>query len=92
MLEQEDATVITGFNIFGFDIHYLVSRLQLRLLEIPDVSRGLKNSVNIIKVDWASDAYGHNQFDRWPWAQPMMIGHVLFFKRMKLDRYSLDFV
>jgi DNA polymerase delta subunit 1 len=92
MLEQEDAAVITGFNIFGFDIHYLVSRLRLRLLEIPDVSRGLKNSVNIIKVDWASDAYGHNQFDRLVIGGRLMIDMFLYFKRMKLDRYSLDFV
>ena len=110
ILERENATVITGFNIFGFDIHYLVSRLRLRLIEIPDVSRVLKNSafalspalrvgtrvktagVSIIKVDWASDAYGHNQFDILVIGGRLMIDMFLYFKRMKLDRYSLDFV
>jgi len=92
LLELKNATVITGFNIFGFDIHYLVSRLQLRLTEIPDVSRGLPNSVDIIRVDWASDAYGHNQYDRLVIGGRLIIDMFLYFKRMKLDRYSLDFV
>ena len=92
LIEEEDATIITGFNIFGFDIHYLVSRLRLRLLEIPDVSRGIRNSVDIIKVDWASDAYGHNQYDRLVIGGRLIVDMFLYFKRMKLDRYSLDFV
>ena len=60
LIKHEDPTIITGFNIYGFDLHYLVSRLQLRLTEIPDVSRGIAGNINLIKVDWASDAYGHN--------------------------------
>jgi DNA polymerase delta subunit 1 len=92
LLEQEDPTVITGFNIFGFDIHYLVSRLRLRLREIPDVSRGLRGSVDIIKVDWTSGAYGHNQFDRLVVGGRLIVDMFLYFRRMKLDRYSLDFV
>lgn len=92
LLKLEDPTVITGFNIFGFDIHYLVSRLRLRLLEIPDVSRGLKGSVDIIKVDWTSGAYGHNQFERLVVGGRLIVDMFLYFRRMKLDRYSLDFV
>jgi DNA polymerase delta subunit 1 len=92
LVQQEDPTVITGFNIYGFDLHYLVSRLQLRLADIPDVSRGLRNSVSLIKVDWSSDAYGHNQFDRLVIGGRLVIDMFLYFRRMKLDRYSLDFV
>jgi DNA polymerase delta subunit 1 len=92
LIEDEGATVITGFNIFGFDMQYLVSRLRLRLLEIPDVSRGIKNSVDIIRVDWASDAYGHNQYDRLVIGGRLIVDMFLYFKRMRLDRYSLEFV
>ena len=65
LITQENPTVITGFNIFGFDIHYMISRLRLRLLDIPDASRGIKRSVDIIRVDWASDAYGRTSSTGW---------------------------
>ena len=92
LIKKEDPTVLTGFNIFNFDIRYLISRLQLRLLEIPDISRGIKNAVDIIKVDWASDAYGHNKYDRLVIGGRIILDMFLYFKRMKLDKYSLDFI
>ena len=92
LIRDEDPTVITGFNIFNFDIKYLVSRLQLRLTEIPDVSRGVNRAVDIIKVDWASDAYGHNKYDRLVIGGRIILDMYLYFKRMKLDKYSLDFI
>jgi DNA polymerase delta subunit 1 len=91
MIHNENPTVITGFNIYGFDMHYLVSRLKLRLEEIPDVSRGAAY-MKIIKVDWASDAYGHNNYERLVIGGRVIIDMYLYFKRMKLDKYSLDFV
>lgn len=92
LIKQEDPTVITGFNIYGFDLHYLVSRLQLRLLVIPDVSRGFSSSVDLIKVDWKSDAYGHNNYNRLVIGGRVIIDMYLYFKRMKLDKYSLEFI
>lgn len=92
MIKKHDPTVITGFNIYGFDIHYLVSRLKLRLVEIPDISRGIANSVDLIKVDWVSDAYGHNNYERLVIGGRVILDMYLYFKRMKLDRYSLDFI
>lgn len=92
LIKQEDPTIITGFNIYGFDLHYLVSRLQLRLTEIPDVSRGILGNINLIKVDWTSDAYGHNNFNRLVIGGRLIVDMYLYFKRMKLDKYSLDFI
>ena len=92
LIKQEDPTIITGFNIYGFDLHYLVSRLQLRLIEIPDVSRGIAGNINLIKVDWTSDAYGHNNFNRLVIGGRLIVDMYLYFKRMKLDKYSLDFI
>ena len=92
LIGEEDPTIITGYNIYGFDIHYLVSRLKLRLVEIPDVSRGLPNSIDLMKVDWTSDAYGHNTYDRLVIGGRVIIDMYLYFKRMKLDKYSLEFV
>lgn len=92
IIKSEDPTVITGFNIFGFDIDYLISRLQLRLREIPDVSRGIPNSVRIVPIDWNSDAYGHNKYNKLVIGGRLIIDMYLYFKRIKLDRYSLDFI
>jgi len=92
LIEQEDPTILTGFNIYSFDLHYLVSRLQLRLTEIPDVSRGLPGNVDLIRVDWTSDAYGHNNYNRLVIGGRLIIDMYLYFKRMKLDKYSLDFI
>lgn len=92
LVSKEDPTVLTGFNVYGFDLHYLVSRLRLRLIEIPDVSRGVPGSVDLIRVDWTSGAYGSNSYDRLVVGGRVILDMYLYFRRMKLDRYSLDFV
>ena len=92
MIKEHDPTVITGFNIYSFDIHYLVSRLKLRLSEIPDISRGIINCVNLIKVDWVSGAYGHNNYEKLVVGGRVILDMYLYFKRMKLDKYSLNFI
>ena len=92
LIKDENPTVITGFNIFNFDFKYIISRLQLRLIEIPNVSVHEKFSVNIIKVDWSSDAYGNNNYDKIVIGGRIILDMFLYFKRMKLDKYSLDFI
>ena len=92
LIESEDPTILTGYNIHGFDLHYLVSRLKLRLVEIPSISRGTYNCVDVIRVDWSSDAYGNNSYDRLVIGGRVILDMYLYFKRMKLDKYSLEFV
>ena len=50
LVGKEDPTVLTGFNVYGFDLHYLVSRIRLRLIEIPDVSRGVPGSIDLNSI------------------------------------------
>ena len=50
LIKIENPTVITGFNIFNFDFKYIISRLQLKLIEIPNVSVQEKFFVKIIKM------------------------------------------
>ena len=92
LMKDKDPTIVTGFNIYGFDMHYLVSRLKLRLVEIPPAHRGTSGTVDVIKVDWSSEAYGHNSYDRLVIGGRVIVDMYLYFKRMKLDKYSLDFV
>lgn len=91
LILSENPTVITGYNIFNFDFKYLVSRLQLKLLEIPPVSRGT-GSVNIINVNWKNESYGYNTYDRLVIPGRIILDMFVYFKRLKLDKYSLNFV
>lgn len=92
VIKVEDPDVITGYNIFGFDLGYIISRLKLRLMPLPDMSRGKHGSTTTRKVNWSSSAYGHNTYDRVQVSGRVFIDLMLFFRRMKLDKYSLDFV
>lgn len=92
IIKSEDPTIITGFNIFGFDIDYIISRLQLRLRAIPDVSRGLPNYIKLVPVEWNSDAYGHNKYNKLIIGGRLLVDMFLYFKRIKLDRYNLNFI
>src|SRR6202000_3558623 len=44
------------------------------------------------KVDWTSSAYGQNTYDRIEVSGRVFIDLILYFRRQKLDKYSLDFV
>eukprot|EP00850_Spirogloea_muscicola_P023268 SM000343S12824 [mRNA] locus=s343:117:4245:+ [translate_table: standard] len=90
LIKSEDPDVITGFNIYGFDLCYIISRLQLRLKEVPDVPRSM--GVRVMRVDWESNAYGHNKYDMFVIGGRLILDMFLYFKRLKLDKYSLDFI
>lgn len=92
VIRKEDPDVITGYNIFGFDMGYILSRMKLRLRSLPDMSRGKYGRTTTRKVNWSSSAYGQNVYDRVEVSGRVFIDLMLFFRRMKLDSYSLDFV
>lgn len=92
VIRKEDPDVITGYNIFGFDMGYILARMKLRLLPLPDMSRGKHGRTTTKKVNWSSSAYGQNVYDRIEVSGRVFIDLMLFFRRMKLDKYSLDFV
>ncbi|KAG0201748.1 hypothetical protein BGX28_005523 [Mortierella sp. GBA30] len=92
VIRKEDPDIITGYNIFGFDMGYILARLKLRLLPLSDMSRGKHGKTTTRKVNWSSSAYGQNVYDRIEVSGRVFIDLMLFFRRMKLDKYSLDFV
>lgn len=92
VIRREDPDVITGYNIFGFDMGYLLARMKLRLLPLPNMSRGKYGKTTTRKVNWSSSAYGQNVYDRIEVSGRVFIDLMLFFRRMKLDSYSLDAV
>ena len=92
VIRKEDPNVITGYNIFGFDMGYILARMKLRLKPLPDMSRGKHGRTTTRKVNWSSSAYGQNVYDRIEVSGRVFIDLMLFFRRSKLDKYSLDFV
>ena len=92
IIGSEDPDVITGYNIYGFDFNYIVERLQRVLKTIPDVGRGVDKRVGIIPVEWESSAYGANKYNKIVINGRIILDMYLYFKRTKLDKYSLDFV
>jgi DNA polymerase elongation subunit (family B) len=92
VIREEDPDIITGYNIFGFDMGYILARMKLRLLPLPRMSRGKYGRTTTRKVNWSSSAYGQNVYDRIEVSGRVFIDLMLFFRRMKLDKYSLDFV
>ena len=92
IIGSEDPDVITGYNIYGFDFNYIVERLQRVLKTIPDVGRGVDKRVGIIPVEWESSAYGANKYNKIVINGRIILDMYLYFRRTKLDKYSLDFV
>lgn len=92
IIKEESPDVITGYNIFGFDLGYIISRLKLRLMPLPNMARTKKGITTTYKVNWSSSAYGQNVYDRVQISGRIFVDMMLFFKRMKLDKYSLDYV
>ena len=91
LISTEDPDILTGYNIYGFDLDYIIGRQQLRLRDIPDVSRALQG-VEVRKIEWASSAYGSNNYNQLIIHGRLILDMFLYFKRMRLDKYSLEFV
>jgi len=90
LIKMTDPDIITGYNIYGFDFDYLLSRLNLRLIKMPNVSR--YGNTEIIKVDWESSAYGPNKYKRLVLDGRLILDMFLYFKRLKFEKYSLDYI
>ena len=91
LIRTEDPDIITGYNIYGFDLDYIICRQQLWLRDIPDLSRA-SQGVEVRRIEWASNAYGSNNYNRLIIHGRLILDMFLYFKRMKLDKYSLEFV
>jgi len=92
IIGSENPDVITGYNIYGFDFNYIVERLQRMLKTMPNVGRGIDTKVNIIPVEWESSAYGANKYNKIIINGRVILDMYQYFKRTKLDKYSLEFV
>ena len=93
-LHEHSVDILTGWNIFGFDLDYIHTRAA-RLCDVRFFQLGrLKNTpCHIVKKKLSSSALGDNELKLLP-----MSGRFIFDmfhevkKNYKLDSYKLDFV
>lgn len=88
-----DPDIITGFNIFNFDIKYLLDRLELYLSSFQEMSR-LPELIptTYSKLSWTNASYGSHEFTKPNIPGRMFLDMFQYFKRLNIDRYSLNFI
>lgn len=92
LVREEDPDIIVGFNIFNFDFKYIYERMQLHLLNIPDMSRLNNISARFQEFSWQNASYGNNQFIKPSIPGRAVIDVFQYFKRMNIDRHSLQYI
>jgi len=60
-VQETNADVLIGYNIFGFDINYLKVRMERLLHGWENMGRLRENITHTAFTDWSSSAYGKNQ-------------------------------
>ena len=92
LIADEKPNVITGFNIFGFDIEYAINR-AIRFFLIEDFRLvGFNRAIpaQIENITWSSSAYKNQEFKFINWEGILLLDLLPVIKRdYKLDTYSL---
>jgi DNA polymerase elongation subunit (family B) len=60
-VQDANADILIGYNIFGFDINYLKTRMERCLHSWENMGRLRDNITHTGFTDWSSSAYGKNQ-------------------------------
>jgi DNA polymerase elongation subunit (family B) len=60
-VQDANADILIGYNIFGFDINYLKTRMERCLHSWQNMGRLRDNITHTGFTDWSSSAYGKNQ-------------------------------
>lgn len=95
ILNDEKPNVLTGYNILGFDIPYLVKRCN-RCFVLDDLRFAGFNKSEIAKeemIKWSSSAYKNQEFAFINWEGILLVDLLPIVKRdFKLDNYKLQTV
>jgi len=89
---HEKPNVLTGFNIFGFDIDYLMKRCIRFCLsnELKFIGFNKETPAKIETVKWSSSAYKNQEFKFLNWEGILLLDLLPLIQRdHKLDTYSL---
>jgi DNA polymerase elongation subunit (family B) len=92
LIDFEKPNVITGFNIFGFDIEYIMKRCVRFCLsdELKSIGFNKDTPAQIEKVKWSSSAYKNQEFNFLNWEGILLLDLLPLVRRdYKLDTYTL---
>lgn len=92
LVDRERPNVITGFNILGFDIEYIMKRCIRFCLteELKLMGFNKATPAQIEKVKWSSSAYKNQEFKFFNWEGILLLDLLPLVKRdYKLDTYTL---
>ncbi|ASZ85022.1 042L [Cherax quadricarinatus iridovirus] len=92
LILDEKPNVITGYNIFGFDIEYTIKRMQRFFLldEFKLIGFNRTSPSMIREIRWSSSAYKNQEFKYIDWEGILLLDLLPIIKRdYKLDTYSL---
>lgn len=95
LVKRIDANVLIGYNIFGFDIPYLVGRSKYLKVydEMMSIGMNLDSMAVEKEVKWSSSAYKDQEFVYLDAQGRLFIDLLPLVKRdYKLDNYKLDTV
>ena len=92
LIHDERPNVMTGFNIFGFDIEYIMKRCIRFCLsdELKLIGFNKETPAQIEKVKWSSSAYKNQEFQFFNWEGILLLDLLPLVRRdYKLDTYTL---
>lgn len=92
LVAEEKPNVITGFNIFGFDIEYAMKRAVRFFLadEFKLIGFNKDKPARIEEVKWSSSAYKNQVFKFINWEGILLLDLLPIIRRdYKLDTYTL---
>lgn len=92
IIEDEKPNVMTGFNIFGFDIEYIMKRCVRFCLsdQLKLIGFNKETPAMIEKVKWSSSAYKNQEFNFLNWEGILLLDLLPLVRRdYKLDTYTL---
>lgn len=92
LMDHEKPNVVTGFNIFGFDIEYALKR-AIRFALADDlklVGFNKEKPARIETIEWTSSAYKNQVFNFINWEGILLLDLLPIIRRdYKLDTYTL---
>ncbi len=93
LMRCHEPHIITGWNILGFDIHYLIQRYDHHHMKRAFSELGLIRGKPCTELDesWSSSAYGKQSFKYYDWDGRIILDLLMFARReIKSENYKLE--
>lgn len=92
LIKFENPNMITGWNIMGFDIEYIMKRSEIYHLDKEFSKLGVSGrECQSIRKSWASSAYGEQNYCYYDWDGRVVIDLLVYARReIKSENYKLN--